>query len=101
MIRDKKHREWLSTLPCARCSAYGSCAAHIRVGGGGGMGIKPGDENCIPLCHACHSWQHQHGERTCYRDIDKAHDLARALWLFSGNDFEALSVMAKMRPEVF
>jgi hypothetical protein len=102
MLRDKKHLSWLATLPCSRCGSYGSCAAHIRVGGGGGTGIKPPDNECLPLCHDCHiGIQHRIGERSFYRDIDKAHDLAHALWLFSRHDFEALSVIAKMRREVF
>jgi hypothetical protein len=101
MLRDKKHLSWLKTMPCCRCGLYGCDAAHIRLNGGGGMGIKPPDNCTISLCRKCHNEQHSRGEVSFYKDIDKAHDLAHALWLFSRHDFEALSVIAKMRREVF
>lgn len=39
-------------------------AAHVRIGTGGGMGIKPPDWFTIPLCDHHHKEQHAHGERT-------------------------------------
>jgi len=102
MKQDNKHLAFIRSLPCARCAAYPSQAAHIRIGSDGGTGMKPSSKYAIPLCHECHiGIQHRVGERSFYRDIDKAHDLAHALWLFSRHDFEALSVLAKMRREVF
>lgn len=39
-------------------------AAHCRILGGGGVGLKPSDFYAIPLCNRCHGMQHQKGERT-------------------------------------
>lgn len=37
-------------------------AAHVRSGGDGGTGLKPGDDKTIPLCASAHSTQHLMGE---------------------------------------
>lgn len=47
-IRDKKHLAFVASLPCACCGIMGSSqAAHITRGG---MGLKAGDDQTIPLC---------------------------------------------------
>lgn len=38
--------------------------AHVRIGGGAGVGQKPDDWNTISLCRDCHAEQHRLGERT-------------------------------------
>lgn len=67
--QDKAFLAYIRHLPCAVCGAWAdyvngqgvSEAAHIRRASNSGTGIKP-LFSAIPLCHACHSKQHQHGE---------------------------------------
>lgn len=48
-----EYRGWLATQPCAVCGASGVQLAHCGVGG---VGLKHGDDDqCVPLCPACHS----------------------------------------------
>jgi len=100
-IRDKVHLAFLLTLPCSRCGAYPSQASHIRRHGGGGTAYKSEDDRGLPQCHECHSLSHRIGEVSFYKDVYKAHELARALYLFSGNTWEALSIIARMRRDVY
>lgn len=60
---DAQFLAWLRDQPCAFCNVPGpSEAAHVRrVANGAGTGIKP-PYSAIPLCHAHHEAQHQHGE---------------------------------------
>lgn len=39
-------------------------AAHVRIGTDGGVGQKPSDCFCLPLCSEHHRRQHQIGERS-------------------------------------
>ncbi len=86
-IRDKDHLAFIRTLPCCRClyCAEPSQAAHIRKGSGsGGMGMKPSDSACVPLCTDCHREQHQHGEITFWGDTKPPLDLAAFLYENTG-----------------
>lgn len=100
-IRDPDHLAFIRKLPCARCYSVPCDAAHIRVQGDGGMGMKPGDDKCLSLCRDCHRSQHDHGERSFYKDIDAAHKLAHGLYLLSGDAWSANLLIAKKRMEVF
>lgn len=58
------HLAWIRTLPCAvRSCPNPSIAAHVRENTGGGMGMKPADEFCVPLCNEHHTQQHSVGHR--------------------------------------
>jgi hypothetical protein len=52
-------------------------AAHVRIGGDGGMALKPSDWRTVPLCGADddwmghHAYQHQIGERPFWDDYAK------------------------------
>lgn len=69
-----------------RCSVPGCDlgpieAAHVRTGGDGGLGVKPGDNRTISLCRFHHVEQHGRGEISFaekYR-IDLA-ELAATFW---------------------
>lgn len=62
--RSPVYLKWVRERPCVRCEAPPpSEAAHVRMGNGGGMGLKPSDYRTVPLCHTCHALQHQIGER--------------------------------------
>jgi hypothetical protein len=60
------HLAWIRTLGCLvpGCAHRPVDAHHVRTCTGGGMGKKPGDEWCIPLCHTHHMAGHQMGWRT-------------------------------------
>jgi len=85
----RPYRKWLvDEFGCAGCGTFGADgnpveAAHLRLGTGGGTGVKPSDRWLLPLCHKCHHGeQHQKGERTFWdrRDINAkalCEDLAR------------------------
>lgn len=65
--RNLAHLAWIRTLPCAvrpRCASRDVHAHHVRLGTGGGTGLKPGDAWTVPLCPAHHSELHQVGART-------------------------------------
>lgn len=63
--RHPKHLGWIRLQPCvAGGTACGpSQATHVRLNTGGGMGLKPDDGFCIPLCWKHHQEQHQIGHR--------------------------------------
>jgi len=101
IIRDTKHLVFIRTLPCLRCGSSPSQACHIRLKGGGGMGMKPGDDKTLPYCHVCHNFQHSVGEKAFYKDIYAAHDLSKSLYLLSGDSFSCINLMLKNRGELF
>jgi hypothetical protein len=65
---DKQFRAFIRTLPCCICGVFRawvdgigvSEAAHVRLGGNGGIAYKP-PYSAVPMCRHCHSSQHQHG----------------------------------------
>ncbi len=74
----KRATRWRSQAHCNfvrshECSVPGCASdtptevAHLRVGGGAGMGQKPDDWHTISLCRDCHRMQHAMGERSFAR----------------------------------
>ena len=56
-MRDRKRLAAIRKLPCVKCGAVPSQAAHSNFGEHGkGKGIKADDKYTIPLCHICHRW---------------------------------------------
>ena len=87
LLRSATHLAFIRTLPCLACGrSPPSEAAHVRNGTDGGMGIKPGDRYCVPLCVVCHALQHRMGELSFWaaHRIDPL-DAAAALWTNSGD----------------
>ena len=70
----KKYIEWLKTQPCANphCKGFGGdiVPAHQRILGRGGIGMKPPDEDALPLCVRCHHEEHK-GAVTFWRCADR------------------------------
>ena len=62
--RSPRHRAWVRTLPCSvpGCDSDDIHAHHVRKGAG--VGMKPADGNCAPLCFDHHSEGHLIGWRT-------------------------------------
>lgn len=92
--RDKKHLKFVASLPCIKCYSTPCDAAHIRLRTGGGMGMKPGDDWTVPLCHMHHRAQHQIGEATFWGlHIDEARDIAQKLWEVSGDSSDGCAAL--------
>ena len=73
-----EHLNWIRTLPClVACQGVlerrgGRCgtvihAHHVRLGTGGGTGMKPADRWTVPLCPRHHLELHNHGALTFNR----------------------------------
>ncbi|MEE7442648.1 hypothetical protein MOR12E_28755 [Methylobacterium oryzae] len=84
MRNDPSHLRFIRSLPCCACYRAGAQAAHVRRGGGGGMGLKPPDNCCVPLCADCHREQHNRGEVSFWKDMDQVHQLANDLYAVTG-----------------
>jgi hypothetical protein len=63
-LRDAKWLIAVREMECVVCNATPCEPAHIRLGGQGGIALKPPDDCVVPLCHAHHAEQHRIGERT-------------------------------------
>lgn len=62
--RSREYLAWIRTQPCVVTGARINVeAAHVRMGNGGGMGIKPSDFRTLPLSADQHRRQHQVGEK--------------------------------------
>lgn len=74
-FRNPAYLEFVRAQCCVRCHEvqwHGKNeAAHVRIGGGGGTGIKPSDYKAVPMCHDCHAHQHQHGERSFWAEVGR------------------------------
>jgi len=57
-IRDSNYLAWIRKQQCIKCYRKPCEAAHQRILGNGGTGIKPPDHDAVPLCHDCHVKEH-------------------------------------------
>lgn len=94
---DEKHLAFIRQLPCLVCgNNIETQAAHIRFSDiraakvNPGVGQKPHDFWCVPLCGRCHSEQHEMGNEAAFWDQAMIDPLfvSMALYLNSG-DHEA------------
>jgi hypothetical protein len=73
-FRSQKHLRHIRSHYCVMCGADAPIeAAHVRLGGNGGMGFKPDDFHAVALCggsDGCHQRQHTIGERTFWQGKD-------------------------------
>ena len=78
-----RYREFLSRYSCAGCGNPMEHAHHVRLGTGGGTGMKPGDEWMIPLCSPCHDYVHTKGQKSFEKKVGRGpmKDLAQKLYL--------------------
>lgn len=66
--RNKKYLKAFKDMTCiASKNGFDMCGepavgAHIRTGNEGGVGLKPDDCLCHPLCDECHKLQHSMSE---------------------------------------
>lgn len=67
--KDEKHLRFIRSLSCCVCGHPGTEAAHVRMADAAhekrhtGLGEKPSDCWCLPLCSAHHREQHAGSER--------------------------------------
>lgn len=99
VLRSPAHLAWCRTRCCLvegpHC--WGRIEAHhVRENGNGGMGMKPGDDDAVPLCAAHHRQLHDVGVQTFQRmhgcDLDKQ---AAAHWQASPHRHKALQKMGE------
>lgn len=92
---DEKHLEYLRQLPCLVCgNNIETQAAHIRFSDqraakvNPGVGQKPHDFWCVPLCGRHHREQHEVGNEAKFWDQAMIDPLfvAMALYLSSGDN---------------
>jgi hypothetical protein len=80
--RHPAHLSWIRMLACAVPGCPGkSQAAHVRLNTGGGMGLKPDDRWCIPLCGpGVHAGHHAEQHRLGHAAFDAKYGIdSRAL----------------------
>ncbi len=90
-----RHLAFVRSLSCCVCGRPQPIeAAHVRSGlpvdaPRGGVGLKPSDAWCVPLCGGrgfwgCHDNQHLKGENTFWSEHGDPTGLCRHLWNLSG-----------------
>lgn len=98
-IRSEKHRRFIASLPCCVSGAADVQCAHIRAGCYS-AGFKPGDNLCVPLSCYQHDKQGKMGELPFweqYGGIEKAKELAKALYAISGDREAAIQLLIEFR----
>lgn len=102
-VRDKKHRIFIASLPCLITGRDDVQAAHIRKGNGGGVGLKPSDEFCVPLSVDQHRLQGEIGEVGFwqpYLGYKRASKLAKSLYKATGDRGKSLELIAEWKNEI-
>ena len=72
-----KHRAWIRRQSCLVHGVDCGGAVdphHVRNGTDGGMGLKPHDKWCVPLCR----WHHDQVHREGWRSFERLHDVSLA-----------------------
>jgi len=83
-VRCQAHLKWLRGNMCVvtneGCSGATE-AHHVRLGGDGGMGVKPGDDRAVGLCALHHAALHTYGQRSFNErwNVDLA-EIAATYW---------------------
>ena len=84
---NKKHLEFVSTLPCCICGKFGVQVHHLlRADPKRGAGRKAGDEFVIPLCHHHHQGLHLCGGEGFYLGQHGIDGVALAAKLWEANN---------------
>lgn len=74
LTSDKAFREWVQRQPSCISGQFSEYvngegrnpACHVRRASRSGIAFK-GELCCVPMTHAEHAYQHQHGEAACLR----------------------------------
>ena len=62
-LRDKKYLDWLKDQPPLIAGQGDTVYHHVKLFGNGGRGIKPPDDDCLPLAKSVHDLIHSSGKR--------------------------------------
>jgi hypothetical protein len=65
-LRDKEHRKFVTTQPCAVCGRRPSEAHHIRFAQPRALGRKVSDEYTVPVCRLHHHELHRYGDESSW-----------------------------------
>lgn len=69
LFRDTKYLKWVRSRPCVVSEREADVVAHhVRLGGGGGIGIKPSDYRTVPLHTEEHFHLHNKGEASYWKE---------------------------------
>ena len=69
--RDSSYLAFVRTQPCCISGlTTGVVAHHVRMMGGGGVGLKPSDYLSVPLHHEVHQKLHSQGEGAFWAEKD-------------------------------
>ncbi len=79
-----------------------SVAHHVRMGGNGGMGLKPSDYRTVPLTDQEHRTLHQHGEKSFWREagVDPDQVIIALLARFCGVDPQEINSIYPDDPKI-
>jgi hypothetical protein len=64
-VRSKAYMAHVRGFPCLSCGGQAE-AHHVKFAELRSMGMKPGDNWCVPLCHACHMSLHDFGREQVF-----------------------------------
>ena len=67
-VRAKAYIKTLQGKPCLVCKQEAE-AHHVRFAEPSAMGMKVGDNWCVPLCHTCHMQLHAFGDERTWWDL--------------------------------
>jgi hypothetical protein len=95
-IRNKKHLDFIRTLPCVICGGN-SQAHHLLRTKEKCMGRRSGDNWAISLCPSHHAGLHRDGNEERYLAPIDGPVLASALWGVMGNREGALNIIRLAR----
>lgn len=85
--QDQAFLDWLTTIPCCVCGKFSewlngigkSIACHVRRSNNSGVAYKP-LYSAVPMCHTCHTKQHQQGESSLGVDFVELSKQYLAAW---------------------
>jgi hypothetical protein len=100
-IRDKDHRKFVASRPCAVCERAPCDAHHLRFTQPRALGRRVSDEFTVPLCRTHHRELHRTGDELAWwtkMKID-AVALARLLWNERREQSSAPFAVIEPRPE--
>lgn len=96
--RSRKHLDWLKTLPCLICGSSPCDPAHVPKEQRGSMGMKVSDDQTVPLCRNCHSYQHNVGHKSFWGpNRDGVLEVANGLFVATGSDKMAIRIIDRFR----
>jgi hypothetical protein len=95
-IRNKKHLNFIRSLPCILCGCN-SQAHHLLRVPEKCMGRKSSDSNTIPLCPQHHRQLHDDGDEERFLAPLNGPDLAEKLWQATGYSERATMIISHAR----